>query len=127
FDVNAVDYLLKPVSPERLAQTLLRLRPRATGYLATRTRAGTRLFKIRDLTIIQAEGDYVRLNSATYTNELIHITLKRLAAQLPSPPFCPVSRSVIINLDHIAHVAPRPGAQTEVSFVNSVMPVTLGR
>lgn len=127
FDINAVDYLLKPVSPDRLAQTLNRLRPRATGYLATRTKSGTRLLKVRDLTIIQAEGDYVRLNSATYANELIHITLKRLAAQLPSPPFCPVSRSVIINLDHIAHLAHRSGAQTEVSFVNNVMPVVLGR
>src|SRR3546814_10118822 len=62
FDINAVDYLLKPVSPDRLAQTLSRLRPRATGYLATRTKSGTRLLKVRDLTIIQAEGDYVRLN-----------------------------------------------------------------
>src|SRR3546814_15497794 len=43
FDINAVDYLLKPVSPDRLAQTLSRLRPRATGYLATRTKSGTRL------------------------------------------------------------------------------------
>src|SRR5690606_10042563 len=31
FDVQAVDYLLKPVSPERLAQTLTRLRPHASG------------------------------------------------------------------------------------------------
>ncbi|NYT85187.1 LytR/AlgR family response regulator transcription factor [Pollutimonas harenae] len=127
FDINAVDYLLKPVNPDRLAQTLNRLRPRATDYLTTRTRTGTRQIKVRELTVIQAEGDYVRLHSAAYANELIHITLKRLAAQLPSPPFCPVSRSLIINLDHIAHLAHRSGTQTEVNFINSVTPVMLGR
>src|SRR5690606_21232068 len=106
----------KPVSPDRLAQALNRLRPRANGYLTTRTKTGTRLVKIRDLTIIQAQGDYVRLCSAAYADELMHITLKRLAMRLPSPPFCPVSRSMIINLNHISRFVQRPGALTEVTF-----------
>ncbi|MCC2597134.1 LytTR family transcriptional regulator [Pusillimonas sp. MFBS29] len=83
--------------------------------------------KVRELTVIQAEGDYVRLHRAAHANELMHITLKRLAAQLPSPPFCPVSRSLIINLDHIAHLTHQPGMQTEVNFINNVAPVVLGR
>ncbi|MGB6103693.1 MAG: LytTR family DNA-binding domain-containing protein [Pusillimonas sp.] len=127
FDIEAVDYLLKPVSPDRLAQTLARLRPRSNGYLAAPTKTGTRLIRIRDLTIIQAQGDYVRLCSAAHLNEMMHITLKRLAEQLPSPPFCPVSRSMIINLEHISHLSHRAGATTEVSFYNSVAPIVLGR
>lgn len=129
FDVAAVDYLLKPVSPERLAQALLRLRPRANGggYLSMRTKAATRLIKIQDLTIVQAQGDYVRLCSAAHASELMHITLKRLAPQLPSPPFYAVSRSLILNLQHISHVEQRPGAQAEVGFANGVAPLMLGR
>lgn len=127
FDVEAVDYLLKPVSPERLAQALIRLRPRASGYLPMRTKAGMRLIKIHDLTIVQAQGDYVRLCSATHASELMHIALKRLAPRLPSPPFYAVSRSIILNLDHISHVTQRPGAQAEVAFANSVPPIVLGR
>lgn len=127
FDVEAVDYLLKPVSPDRLAQTLARLRPRATGYLSMRTRTGTRLIKVQELTIAQAQGDYVRLSGGADANALMHITLKRLAAQLPSPPFCALSRSVIINLEHISHLSQRAGAQTEVTFVNGVLPIVLGR
>ncbi len=127
FDVEAVDYLLKPVSPDRLTQTLARLRPRANGYLSMRTRTGTRLVKVQELTVVQAQGDYVRLCSAAYANELMHITLKRLAAQLPSPPFCALSRSIIINLEHISHLEQRPGAQTEVCFNNGVEPIVLGR
>ncbi|NMK46990.1 LytTR family DNA-binding domain-containing protein [Achromobacter sp. Bel] len=127
FDVEAVDYLLKPVSPDRLEQTLARLRPRATGHLSMRTRSGTKLIKVEELTIVQAQGDYVRLCSPAHANELMHITLKRLAAQLPCPPFCALSRSVIINLEHVSHLSQLPGAQTEVTFINGVAPLTLGR
>lgn len=127
FDVEAVDYLQKPVSPDRLEQALARLRPRATGYLSMRTRSGTKLIKVEELTIVQAQGDYVRLCSPAYANELMHITLKRLAAQLPCPPFCALSRSVIINLEHVSHLSQLPGAQTEVTFINGVAPLTLGR
>ncbi|CAB3872230.1 LytR/AlgR family response regulator transcription factor [Achromobacter anxifer] len=127
FDIAAVDYLLKPVGPDRLAQALARLRPRAAGHLALRTRSGTKLIKVHELSLAQAQGDYVLLCSAVHANELMHITFKRLAAQLPCPPFCALSRSVIINLEHISHVSQLPGAQTEVAFNNGVAPVVLGR
>ena len=130
FDIAAVDYLLKPVSSERLAQTLTRLQSRSSGstYLTTKTKNGTRIIKIQDLTIAQAQGDYVLLCSAAHANELMHITLKRLVPQLPMPPFCAVSRSMIINLDHIAHVSQRPGEQAEITFThNNIAPIILGR
>ncbi|MNU06898.1 LytTr DNA-binding domain protein [compost metagenome] len=57
----------------------------------------------------------------------MHITLKRLAAQLPFPPFCALSRSVIINLEHVSHLSQLAGAQTEVTFNNGVAPIVLGR
>ncbi|MFA5488845.1 MAG: LytTR family DNA-binding domain-containing protein [Candidimonas sp.] len=126
FDVQAIDYLLKPVDPDRLAQTLLRLQPYATG-LNMRTKTGKRFIKIRDLTFVQAQGDYVRLCSTHHANELMHTTLKRLAAQLPSPPFCFLSRSFIINLDHVSHVTDTSSHQTQVVFANGVEPLALGR
>jgi two-component system LytT family response regulator len=127
FDVQAVDYLLKPVRPDRLEQTLARLRPRASDHLTLRTRHGTKLIKVHELTMAQAQGDYVLLCSALHANELMHITFKRLAAQLPCPPFCALSRSVIMNLEHISHLSALPGAQTEVTFNNGVAAVVLGR
>src|SRR5690606_36733882 len=78
FDVQAVDYLLKPVSPDRLAQTLSRLKPRGPTYLTTRNKTGVRLVKTDELTFAQAQGDYVRLCSADHGDELLHITMKRL-------------------------------------------------
>lgn len=126
FDVEAVDYLLKPVSPERLAQTLTRLQPHAAG-LDLCTKSGKRFIKIAQLTVAQAQGDYVRLCGVGHADELIHVTLKYLAKQLPSPPFCSLSRSLIVNLKHISHVAQQPGAQAEVRFINDVAPLALGR
>ena len=125
FEVQAVDYLLKPVNPDRLAQTLARLRPHAS--LTKRTKTGKSFIKVQDLTHVQAQGDYVRLCSASDKNELIHITLKGLAAQLPSPPFCFLSRSLIINLDHVSHVTDRSSQQTQVEFTTGVAPLALGR
>jgi two-component system LytT family response regulator len=125
FDIQAVDYLLKPVNPDRLAQTLARLRPHAS--LAMRTKTGKSFIKIQQLTHVQAQGDYVLLCSAEHENELIHTTLKRFATQLPSPPFCLLSRSLIINLDHISHVSDQPGHHTRVAFTTGAAPLTLGR
>ncbi|WP_459614448.1 LytR/AlgR family response regulator transcription factor [Bordetella sp. 2513F-2] len=127
FDIEAVDYLLKPVEPDRLAQTLNRLRPRAGSYVATRTRTGTRLIKAHELTVAQAQGDYVMLHSAVHGNTLMHTTLKRLTAQLPCPPFCAVSRSLIINIEHVSHLTNLSAAQMEVEFDNGVRPLILGR
>lgn len=126
FDVEATDYLLKPVSPERLAKTVARLLPRANG-LDLRTTSGKHFLKVQDLTIAQAQGDYVRLCGAMHASELAHMTLKSLAAQLPSPPFYSLSRSLIINLDHISHTSQLPSAQVEVVFSNGVDPLVLGR
>src|SRR5690606_8571780 len=127
FEIEAVDYLLKPVSPARLAQALERLRPHSGGHLATRTKNGTKLIKTGDLTIIQAQGDYVLLCSATHGDELMHITLKRLAEQLPTPPFHPVSRSTIINVEHISQASHLSGLKTEVSCNTGFAPIVLCR
>ena len=125
FDVQAVDYLLKPVGPERLAQTVARLMP--YSGLDLRTSRGKRFIKPQDVSLVQAQGDYVMLHSSSHGKELIHTTLKTFTEQLPSPPFCTLSRSVVINLDHVAHVATQPGEGTQVAFVNGLEPVTLGR
>lgn len=126
FDIEAVDYLLKPVSPDRLAQALARLRSSSDPYFATRSRHATRIIKASDLTLAQAQGDYVRLCSASYPDELMHTTMKRLLEQLPSPPFCSISRSMIVNLDHIAELH-RQADSLEIRFNNGVAPICVGR
>ncbi|CAM3740344.1 Response regulatory domain-containing protein [Bordetella sputigena] len=140
FDVAAVDYLLKPVDAPRLAQTLTRLRQSlipatrgaATGpgdppmqpHLVARTRQGLRRIGVQTLSAVVAQGDYVRLCCADGSAELIHATLSGLRPQLPSPPFFQASRSIILNLDHVARVG--GGARKFVEFTRQATPIELG-
>ncbi|ARP82843.1 hypothetical protein CAL12_19845 [Bordetella genomosp. 8] len=140
FDVAAVDYLLKPVDAPRLAQTLARLRQAAgpvprldaarqddtpsPGHLLARTRQGLRRIDMRMLSAVLAQGDYVRLCCADGSTELIHATLSGLRPQLPAPPFFQASRSLILNLDHVARVG--GDARKFVEFTRQTAPVELG-
>jgi len=130
FDAGAVDYVLKPVDDERLAQAITRLRQRldqrATpplpdaalqGLLA---RLAAQVQRPAPVDVIQASlGKEVRLirvasivyfeSDARYTRvvhedgeALIRTPLKELLAQLDPQRFWQVHRSVIVNHHHIA-------------------------
>jgi len=123
FDAGAVDYLLKPVDPARLAQTVQRLRaaPAAAPDMAglLQQLAGS-LRKPAPLQVLQAGvGREVRLirtdeviyfeSDSRYTrvvhdagDALIRTPLKELLAQLDETLFWQVHRSVIVNHRHIA-------------------------
>ncbi|HEV8630656.1 MAG TPA: LytTR family DNA-binding domain-containing protein [Thermoanaerobaculia bacterium] len=122
FEVHAVDYLLKPVSAERLHAALLRVRQRLAGHeapppaqaLARAARPGAWLDRVlvRDgekvhvvpvarVDYFEAQGDVVllrvgaeRLRKAT--------TLNDLEKELDPSRFLRVHRSYILNLDRLA-------------------------
>ena len=126
FDAGAVDYVLKPVSDERLARALARLR---TGSSVPLAQAGTlqallaqlagQLKRPAPLAVVQTSvGREVRLirtadviyfeSDARYTrvvhgegDALIRTPLKELLAQLDERLFWQVHRSVIVNHRHI--------------------------
>jgi len=148
FDVEALDYLLKPVGAPRLAEAVLRLRranqatqehrqdkDQAAYSLATekgrpiiiRSQGKTKLIRPENITAAVASGDYVELRTADGRTELTYITLTRLADQLPSPPFARVSRSLLLNLDHVDTIRPIPNAMMEVTFSTRAVPLELGR
>jgi DNA-binding LytR/AlgR family response regulator len=122
FEVAAVDYVLKPVSPDRLASTVTRLKAkqrgledlarqlRALGTLAPRgetlrqVRAGTgnsvKLIPIDDVCYFQAADKYTTVVTAG-GEDLIRTPLKELAAQLPEI-FQQVHRGTIVNQKEVA-------------------------
>jgi two-component system LytT family response regulator len=132
FDVAALDYLLKPVSMPRLEKTLARLRQAtadgggtpAPAYLIARNRHDTRPIKVETVSALIAQGDYVRLCCADGSTELMYTTLTRLRPQLPTPPFFQASRSIIINLEHVAKVY--GDGKRYVEFIERAAPVELG-
>lgn len=123
FEVAAVDYILKPVALERLAQTVARLKAKQRGLeeLARQLRslgslvpprsgilqqvmasAGTavKLIPVDEVCYFQAADKYTTVVTAE-AEALIRTPLKELAAQLPEA-FQQVHRGTIVNLKHVA-------------------------
>ncbi len=129
FDAGAVDYLMKPVEPARLAQTVQRLQQRLAAQQAGATppdlaallqQLAGQVRRPAPLPVLQASvGREVRLirtdevvyfeSDSRYTrvvheagDALIRTPLKELLAQLDDTQFWQVHRSVIVNHRHIA-------------------------
>jgi len=109
FDLGVVDYVLKPVTADRLAKALTRARAavRAPARLSVETRKGLTLFDPAELLAARLDGVLVTL--VTTRGELpTALTLKALAARLPSSSFLRVDRRHIVNLDAILRLEPLP-------------------
>ena len=129
FELNALDYLLKPVEPERLAQALDRARvsaqPQAPeeassdGPLALDEllclphRGGMRFFRVRELAHLSAADDYCELHLVDGATLLSSVPLKGWETRLPAPAFLRVHRSYLINTAQVEQVSPT-GSSYEV-------------
>jgi two-component system response regulator AlgR len=114
FDVAAIDYLMKPVQPERLVRALDRVRAHLAGGGHGSARSATAhveefwvpdhsgLVRIAasDIDRVTAERDYMRLHVGP-RSWLIHRTIAKLEAELDPALFLRVHRSVILRRDTI--------------------------
>ncbi|HET9325815.1 MAG TPA: LytTR family DNA-binding domain-containing protein [Candidatus Eisenbacteria bacterium] len=110
FDLGALDYLLKPIAPVRLAQALDRVRQRlgaAMGSTLSMTRPllvrdgqEAWLVTLSDVSVIEAAGNYVQLHFGERRPLLLH-SLAALERRLDPDHFFRASRSMILNLDHV--------------------------
>lgn len=119
FDAAAIDYLVKPVRPERLAAALERVRTFAAGrgqstaaqarqrrtHLCARMRGSLRLIPIEDVHYLQAEEKYVVVHHAR-GEDLIEESLKSLEEEFGERFVrihrnCLVARHEIIELKRI--------------------------
>lgn len=113
FGFNTVDYLLKPIKPERLAQALEKLRPLpAREEILSPERPifvkdGERCFlvKLKDVRYIEAIGNYSRLHTAG-DSPLLYRSLNKLEERLDPAQFFRASRSHIVNLDYVEDIEP---------------------
>ena len=112
FDVAAVDYLLKPVSPERLRRAIDRVREyRATAQVPSAWasefwvphRGDMVRLAVEDIDLIQAERDYMRLHIGA-RSYLLHQTIAALEARLDPGQFIRIHRSTIVRRDRIVRL-----------------------
>jgi two-component system LytT family response regulator len=126
FDVHAVDYLLKPFGPERLATALERVRVRLIGHesapvgeivaAARRRDVPVHRILVRDgskvhvipvdaLDYVEAQDDYVCLHTEG-RRHLKEQTMSEMEAVLDPTCFVRIHRSVILNIERLARVEP---------------------
>lgn len=129
FDVEAVDYVLKPIDEQRLRQAIERVRrlieaaeradvhARLTDAIAdalpngnallTRisARVGDKLVVMRlsDVSRIEADGDYMRVHAKGHSM-LVRMTMRDLEQRLDPATFVRIHRSSVVNVDFVASV-----------------------
>ena len=142
FELNAVDYLLKPVERDRLAETLQRARHRVSGAersrrvsaavaameiaarrpylerLPVRRRDEVVILPVRQIASIVADGELMHITTVTAERFTISHRLHLLEARLDPRRFVRLSRSALAALDQIQRVSPMPGGTYQVTLAN---------
>jgi two-component system LytT family response regulator len=107
FEVNALDYLMKPIAPARLAAALAKVRPRSGPTRLERVfvRDGDRcwIVALPDIFLLESDGNYTRVHF-NGQRPLIRRSLNALEAQLDPAVFFRANRKEILNLKWIDKV-----------------------
>ncbi|HKW34037.1 MAG TPA: LytTR family DNA-binding domain-containing protein [Candidatus Acidoferrum sp.] len=128
FEINALDYLLKPVTEERFGKALMRAKGRIHSNLvadsnrqiirlletialprsypkrlAIRSAGKTLFVDVKDVDWIEAAENYVELHVGS-VNYLLHVTMNSLEKSLDPEIFLRIHRSIIVNLGRIKNV-----------------------
>lgn len=141
FEVHALDYLLKPVHPERLAEALVRARqPPANRAAPEQPHAyryddlffhddarRPRFIRIREIAFIRAAGNYTELHTAGGSPLLVLRTLAAWEAQLADAPFARVHRSALVNLDFVERIERGAGYTYELYVRGHATPLAMSR
>ena len=120
FEINAVDYLLKPFTRERLQQAMQRVREQLslqndgtkalkrpdepyTTRIVFKSRGRILFLPISDIRWIGAEENYVRI-CTDRENHLLRETMANFEGRLDPKSFIRVHRSAIVNLQYVKEI-----------------------
>jgi two-component system LytT family response regulator len=125
FEVNALDYLLKPVETPRLAATLRKLLsdPPGPGHrpdqpmeqLFIRDGARCWFVPLREVSLFASEGNYVRLLWGR-ERPLLGRSLAAVETRLDPQRFFRANRAQIVNLDFVEKVEPGEGGRLHLQL-----------
>jgi len=122
FEVNALDYLMKPISPDRLKKALEKVEvklktpvknslfegkvpqlPEQAQRIVVKDAGNIKIIPLADVLYLEAADDYVKINIAE-KYFLKHQTMGNFEQQLPAHQFVRIHRSYIVNIQHIHKV-----------------------
>lgn len=141
FDANALDYLLKPVRPERLAETVARLTGAAPSAAPPPSRgalhpddplifpSGTswRVVRVKEIALLKAAKDYSEATTRDGRTTLVTRSLRDWEATLPPRQFLRVHRSTIVNLDLVERIEPWFRSSYRLALRGVAEPVEVSR
>jgi len=143
FEVNALDYLLKPVAPDRLSEALRRVRATDAALPQDNAKSDAsfryddlffyedgrqpRFIRIADIRHVEASGNYTRLHLNDGADALTTTTLSEWTEQLPDSHFVRIHRSTIVNVNHVARIERQPNKTYEVFVDNNESPLSMSR
>lgn len=142
FEVNALDYLLKPVSTERFAASLARLgespaltrtvpsrRPvlRADDTVLVHTESGDRFLALADISAIFSNENYSDLQLCSGERVLTRRTMKAWEEILPPAQFMRVHRQAVVNLACIEDHRRDSRETAELRVSGTLEPVPVSR
>lgn len=119
FDINALDYLLKPVNPARLGEAILRLEQRTEKerkrLTENRLSLDKRIFikdgekcffvPVADIFLLESKGNYVKVHFED-KKALLHKSLVYMENRLPEEIFFRANRQFIFNLHFVKKIEP---------------------
>lgn len=135
FDMNAADYLLKPVDPARLERAVERARSRIAAHetrqhvssleasmqtlrarqptsipsdIWVESGQGRQRLALDEIEWFAAAGDYVEAHTMT-RSYLMRDSLNQLESSLPASRFLRIHRSTLVNIDAVTRVVPNHG------------------
>ncbi len=111
FELNVIDYLIKPISPVRFIKSIVKAREvfdsnnevidiAEKEFVFIKDSGILKRINIDDILFLEAMGDYVKLHTKQKFH-VIHTTLKALEEKLPSSRFMRVHRSYISAINKI--------------------------
>ncbi|HAF29678.1 MAG TPA: DNA-binding response regulator [Bacteroidales bacterium] len=138
FEVNALDYLIKPVDPERLALTIERLEnsdlqeKKQTDFNYNDTifieHCNKFYFvKVNSIIMISAATAYTEIITSNGLKLLAHKSMKEWETRLPQNSFIRIHRSTIINIDFIEKMDKWFNYSYRVYLKNIGNPISISR
>ena len=114
YELNVVDYLMKPISYKRFATAIEKVTPAKTApadeedapfFVKNGTR--TQRLNLDELLFVSGAGDYLELHLHDASKVLVLDSMTNFVARLPSANFCRIHRSHTVALDKIDFVERR--------------------
>jgi two-component system, LytTR family, response regulator len=140
FEVNAIDYLLKPVNPERLRLSIERVINRGNiqkseerNYEYTDSiyvklnNYSSRFIKISSISFIEPVGNYSKIVTIEGKHCLVLKTLKQWQEELPDNNFVRIHRSSIVNIEHVERIEKRSNTPHRAFLKNISEPLEVSR